>query len=120
MDDMINCKNFVSNLLKIENIILLYKHISIYYIGYITKMKGSKYVNIHIVNPLYFIVDEAGGFIEQKEGNKYSDFAFTDNNKELLKKYAKLSKGIKNLIKKTDNKPGEYGKDYIKIKTHFK
>ena len=118
MDDMINCKNFVSNLLKIDK--KLYKHISIYYIGYITKMKGSKYVNIHIVNPLYFIVDEAGGFIEQKEGNKYSDFAFTDNNKELLKKYAKLSKGIKNLIKKTDNKPGEYGKDYIKIKTHFK
>ena len=62
---MINIKYFDSNLLKIDK--KLYKHINIYYIGYFTK-KYSKYVNIHCVNPLYFIVDNVDGFIEEKEG----------------------------------------------------
>ena len=43
-DDMINIKNFDLSLLKIEKI--LYKHINIYYVGYVT-MKDSKYVNIY-------------------------------------------------------------------------
>ena len=73
----------------------------------------SKY---HSVNPLYFIVDKGHGFIEEKDGNKDLNVASTDNNKEVLKKYTELSDGIKNLIEKIDNKPGEYGKHYMKIK----
>ena len=34
-------------------------------------MKDSKYVNIHSVNPFYFIVDKVDCSIEEKEGNKY-------------------------------------------------
>ena len=31
-------------------------------------MKDSKYVNIHSVNPLYFIVNKVDRFIEEKKG----------------------------------------------------
>ena len=65
---------------------------------------------------MYFIVDKVDGFIKEKEGNKYLNFASADNNKEVFKKYTELWNGIKNLIEKIDNKSGEYGKDYVKIK----
>ena len=69
---MINIKTFNANLLEGDK--KSYKEISIYYVGYITK-KNSRYVNIHRGNPLYFIVDRVDGFIEQKEGCKYLNFA---------------------------------------------
>ena len=62
-DDMINIKNFDSNLLKIDK--KLYKNIYIYYIGYIA-MKDSDYVKINSVKPLYLIIGEADGYIEEK------------------------------------------------------
>ena len=62
-DDMINIKDFNSNLLKIDR--KFYKNINIYYIEYIT-MKDSDYVNISSVNLLYFIIDKVDGFIEEK------------------------------------------------------
>ena len=64
---MINIRNFGSSLLYIDK--NSYTNIRIYYIRYITK-KDSKYVNIHSVNSLYFIVDEVDGFIEEKERDK--------------------------------------------------
>ena len=51
-DDIINVKDFHSNLLKIEK--NSYKNIDTYYIRYIT-MKDSDYVKISSVNPLYLI-----------------------------------------------------------------
>ena len=63
-----------------------------------------------------FIVDKVDGAIEEKEGNKYLNFVFTDDNKAVLKKYTELCNKIKKLIEKIDNKQGEYGKDYMKIK----
>ena len=74
LDDMVNIKNFNADLLKIDK--KSYKHnIHIYFIFYITK-KDSKYVNIHSINPLYFIVKKVDGFIEEeKDGNKYLTFA---------------------------------------------
>ena len=48
-DDMINIRDFDSNLLKIDK--MSYKNIGIYYIGYIT-MKDSDYVKINSENPL--------------------------------------------------------------------
>ena len=67
---------------------------------------------INSVNPLYLIVNKVNGFIEEKEGNKYLNFAFTDNSSEVLKKYAKIWSGIKNEIKAVHSgKSGEYGKD---------
>ena len=63
-DDMVNINNFNATLLKVDK--KSCKHISIYYIGYIT-MEDSKYVNVHSVNTLYFIVNKADAFIEEKD-----------------------------------------------------
>ena len=57
--DMINIKNFPSNLLKIDK--KSYKDIDIYYIGYIT-VKDSDHVKINSVNPLYLIIKEVDGY----------------------------------------------------------
>ena len=83
IDDMINIENFNLDLIKIDK--KSYRNIGIYYIGYIT-VKDSKYVNIHSVNPLYIIIGEVDGSIEEKNGNKYLTFADTDKNKKILKK----------------------------------
>ena len=63
-------------------------------------------MNIHSINPLHFIDDKEDGFIEEKQGNKSLNFAFTDNSSEVLRKYAELWDGIKNLIEDIDNKTG--------------
>ena len=60
---MINIENFNPDLLKINK--KSYKNIRIYYSGYII-MKGSKHVNIHSVNPLYIIINEVHGSINEK------------------------------------------------------
>ena len=114
-NDMINLKNFESNLLKIDK--KHYKGIDIYYIGYITIKKIGNCENIHSVNPLYLLVNHASGYIEEKNGNKYLIFDSVDENKEVLKKYADVWDGIKNKIKAINGgKENDYGKDYMKIK----
>ena len=101
-DDMINVKDFDSNLLKIDK--KSYKNMFIYYIEYITIKRIDNYENIHSLNPLYLIIDKADGFIEEKNGNKNLVFLIernwnsTDKNKKVLKKYAELWDGIKNEI----------------------
>ena len=71
-------------------------------------------VNTHSVNPLYFIIDNVDGYIEESNGNKYLVFASADKDKEILTKYTQLWNAIKNLIEKIDDKPSEYGKDFMK------
>ena len=67
-NDIINIKNFNSDLLKIDK--KSYKNIDIYYIRYITMKNIGDYESIHSVNPLYFIIGELDGYIEEKNGNK--------------------------------------------------
>ena len=110
---MINIKYFDSNLLKTDK--KSYKNIDIYYIGYIT-VKDSEYVKIDSVNPLYLIISEVDGYLKEENGNEYLILVSTDKNKEVLTKYTELWDGIKNSIEKIDNKSGEYGKDFMKIK----
>ena len=82
--DMINLKNFESNLLKIDK--KHYKGNDIYYIGYITIKKIGDCENIHSANLLYLLVNHASGYIEEKKGNKYFIFDDSvDKNKGLLK-----------------------------------
>ena len=110
---MINIKHFDLNILKIDK--KSYKNIDIYYIGQIT-MKDSDYVKISNVSSLHLIIDKIDGCIEEKNGNKYLIRGSTDNNNELLIKYIKLWNEIKNSSEKINNKPREYGKDFMKIK----
>ena len=67
-NDMINIKNFHSNLLKIDK--KPYKDIDIYYIGYITIKKFGDCENIHSVNPLYLVIHSAIGYFKEKNGEK--------------------------------------------------
>ena len=80
-------------------------------------MKNSDHVKINSVNPLYGIIGEVGGHIEENNGNKYLTFASTDKNKKVLEKYTKLCDEIKyNMQTRNSEKFGEYGKDCMKIK----
>ena len=113
--DMINIKNFDSNLLKISK--KAYKNIDVYYIGNIAIKKINDYENIYSVNPLYLIIGELDGHIEEKNGSKYLVFDSKDKNKEVLEKYREFWYGIKNEIDTiNDGKEGEYGKDFMKTK----
>ena len=93
-DDMINIKKFYSSLLKLDK--NSYKNTAIYYIGYITKK--DKYA-INSVNPLYLIVHEVDGFIEEKERSKNLNFAFIDSNSEVLKNMQKFGVELKIKLK---------------------
>ena len=97
-NNMINLKNFDSNLLKIDK--KHYKVINIYYFGYITIKKIDDCEIIHSVNPLYLLVNHASGYVEEKNENKYLIFDDSGNeNKALLKKYTDVWSGIKSEIK---------------------
>ena len=66
-NDIINIKEFNSNLLKIVK--KSYKDVDIYYIGYITIKKIGDCENIYTVNPLYQIIVKVDGHIEENNGN---------------------------------------------------
>ena len=63
-NDMMNLKNFDSNLLKIDK--MHYKGINIYYIGYITIKKVEDCERIYSINSLYLFVNRTSGYIEEK------------------------------------------------------
>ena len=75
-DDMINIKNFHSNLLKIDK--KLYKDIYIYYIGHIAIKTFGNCKNIHSVNPLYLITHSATGHFKEKNDKKHLILNSTD------------------------------------------
>ena len=94
---MINIKDFDSSLLKIDK--KSYKNIGIYNIGYITIKKIDDYENIHSVNPLYLMIGEVDGHIEEKNESKYLVFDSTDENKEVLKSTQNFGMGVKMKLK---------------------
>ena len=82
-NDIIDLKNFESNLLKIGK--KSYKNIDIYNIGYITIKKIDDCENIYSVNPLYLRITHANGYIEEINENKYLIFDSIDKIKNYLK-----------------------------------
>ena len=95
---MIDIKDFDSRLLKIEK--MSYKKIGINNIGYITIKKVGVYQNTNSVNPLYLVIGEVDGFIEEINGNKYITIASRKENKKALEKAIKISNEMRNSIKK--------------------
>ena len=81
-NDMINIKNFDPNKIKIDT--SSYKNTIIYYIGYIT-IKNLSYAKINSVNPLYFIINKADGYIKKSNRNKYLNLVSTNKNKEVYR-----------------------------------
>ena len=62
-NDMVNIKDFHSNLLRTDK--NRYKDIDIYYIGYITVKKIGDCEDINSVNPLYLIIRSATGYFKE-------------------------------------------------------
>ena len=112
-NDIIDIKTFDPNNLKLDK--KTYKDLDIYNIGYVTIKKiGDCYVNN--VNPLYLCIDNASGYIEEINEDKYLVFDVRDENKELLKRYDDVFNGLIDKIKKIDDDWLEYTKDYTNIK----
>ena len=53
---------------------------------------------------------------KMENGNKYLIFASVDKKQKVLTKYEELWDGVKNMIEKINDKPGEYKKDFMNIK----
>ena len=84
-NDIIDIETFDSNMLKLHK--KSYKDLDIYNIGYVTiKEIGSGYA-INSVYPLYLRIVNASGYIVEVNEDKYLVFDFTDENKNLLKRY---------------------------------
>ena len=107
-NEMINIKNFHSNLLKIDK--KSHKDFDIYYIGYITVKKIGDFENIHSVNPLYLLIHSATGYFKENNGEKYLII-------DQIEKYEEVFSGIKSEIE-TINSGEEmyYEKNYDKIR----
>ena len=69
-NDIIDINTFDSNMLKLDK--KTYRNLDIYNIGYITvkNIGSSSGHSINSVKPLYLRIDNASGYIEEKESNK--------------------------------------------------
>ena len=81
-DDIIDIRNFHSNLFKLDK--KPYKDIDINFIGYITIKKFSDCENIHSVNPSYLITHSATGYFKEKKGEKYLILDSTEKYEEVF------------------------------------
>ena len=111
-DDIINIKRFDPNNIKING--MSCKNIFIYYIGYV-KIKGSKYVKIDTVHPLYIIFNKVNGYFEEIHENKYLTLIPTNETKEKIKKNEELWSKIRDLIRSITKNTVDYDEKYMKI-----
>ena len=79
--DIIDIKTFDSNMLKLDK--KSYKNLNIYNIGYVTIKKIGLGYDINSVNPLHLLIDNAKGYIEEMNEDKYLVFDDTYENKKL-------------------------------------
>ena len=87
---------------------------NIYYIGYVTRKPEY---NINSTNPLYFIIKELYGYVEEYNSSKYLTITLTDNNNQILTNYAEAwSKILEQIIKINGGLVNDWGKDDMKIK----
>ena len=64
------------------------------------------------MNPLYLIINEIDGYIEENNGSKYLNVASADSNNDILIKYTKLWDEIKYHIRIINaGKSCEYSRD---------
>ena len=92
LDDMIDIKNFQSNLLKVDK--KSHKDTDVYYIGYITIKKFGDCKNIHSVNPLYLIIRSASGYFKEENGEKYLILDSTEEYKKVFSEIKSKSETI--------------------------
>ena len=103
-DDMINIKNFHSNLLKIDK--KSHEDIDIIISVTLWLKKFSDCENIHSVNPLYLIIPSAAGHFKEKYGGKYLIIDSTEEYEEVWSR-------IKSEIKKLNGKKNCFMKMFL-------
>ena len=81
---------------------------SVYHIDYVK--------NINNVDPLYLIIPEFYGYIEEHEGHKYLNIALTGMKNDVLSEYEKMWDGILEQVRKINDCVYISEKDYYKIK----
>ena len=113
-NDNIDVETLDSSNLKLDK--KPYKNLDIYNIWYVAIKKIGHGYGVNSVNPLYLRIDDASGYIEEINENKYLVFDVRDENKKLLKRYYDVFNRIMGKIKKLDDLWLEYAKDYTKIK----
>ena len=86
-------KDFNKTKLKIVKHDCVYRYV--YHIDYVK--------NIDNVNPLYLIIPEFYGYIEEHEGCKYLNIALTGMNNDVLSKYEKMWDGILEQVRKIND-----------------
>ena len=84
-NDIVDIETFDSKNLKLDK--KKYKDLDIYNIGYVAIKKIGDCYDVNSVNPLYLRIDNASGYIEEINEDKYLVFDVRDENKELLKRY---------------------------------
>ena len=72
--------------------------------------------NINNVNPLYLIIPEFYGYIEEHEGRKYFNIALTGINNDVLNEYEKMWDRILAQVRKINDRAYISEKDYYEIK----
>ena len=72
--------------------------------------------NINNINPLYLIISEFYGYIEEHEGRKYLNIALTGINNNVLSEYEKMWDGILEQIRKINDCAYFFENNYYKIK----
>ena len=106
-NDMINIKNFHSDLLKIDK--KPYKDFDIYYIGYITIKKFCDCEkNTRSVNPLCLIIHSVAGHFKEKNSEKYLIL-------DTIEKYEEAFSGIKSEIETINSGEEMYYEKHAKI-----
>ena len=91
-DDMINIKNFHSNLLKIDK--KSHEDIDIYHISYIMIKKFNDCENIHSINLLYLIIHSTTGHFKEIYREKYLILDSTEKYEEV---WSRIRSEIKTL-----------------------
>ena len=70
-------------------------------------VKNMRFAKINSINPLYLIIDEISGYLEESNGNKYLAILPTDESKD-NKKYDELWSKIRDSILPITNKSDNY------------
>ena len=89
--------------------------IFLFTIGYVT-IKGSKYIKIDSVNPLYLIFNKVNGCFEEINEHKYLTLVPTNKSKEKIKRYEELWSKIKDLVRSITKNSDDYDEKYMKNK----
>ena len=110
-NDLIDIEKFDSSLLRSDKKESI--GVDIYYVKYLVERPDC----LESLQPLYLLIKESFGFIEECDGNKYLNIAITKSSEDVLLPYEEVWADVKENIKKiNDGKDGKYDKNYRKIK----